>query len=152
MNKFKPATLNMPSRDEFVKRMQHDYNLTKAQAREQYRRLKQDHVYLNDTYQVNVSRVDTGMGAPIVHLSVKRIDKQAIHDWRDMQEIKNQLLGEECEAVELYPAVSRLVDTANQYHMWGVPDPSFRFPVGFSDGHIDYESKGTVVQRGHNDD
>jgi hypothetical protein len=37
-----------------------------------------------------------------------------VHDWRDLQRIKNQLVGPECEAVELYPAESRKVDTANQ--------------------------------------
>jgi len=28
------------------------------------------------------------------------------------------IVGEEHEAFEVYPAESRLVDTANQYHLW----------------------------------
>jgi hypothetical protein len=65
------------------------------------------------------------------HLSIKRIDQEPVHDWRDLQRIKNQLLGPDCEAVELYPAEERLVDTANQYHLWGSTDPKFRFGFGF---------------------
>ena len=51
-------------------------------------------------------------------------------DWRHRQLIKNQLLGEECEAVEIYPAESRLNDTSNKYHLWGFTDPNIRLPFG----------------------
>jgi hypothetical protein len=44
-----------------------------------------------------------------------RLDGQAIHDWRELQRIKNEIVGDEIEAVELYPAESRLLDTANWY-------------------------------------
>lgn len=86
-------------------------------------------VYKNDTYQVEVSRENRTF-----HLSIKRIDRQPCKDWRDFQRIKNELIGPEFEAVELYPAESRLVDGANQYHLWGLLDPKFRFPFGFNDG------------------
>lgn len=33
--------------------------------------------------------------------------------------------------VELYPAESRLVDTANQYHLYVVDSKAFRFGFGF---------------------
>lgn len=92
-------------------------------------------VLKNDTYQVNVRKFTFPIGET-VHLSIKRIDRQPIHDWRDLQAIKNQIVGPECEAVELYPAESRLVDTANQFHLWCCPDPSFRFPFGFNEGRI----------------
>jgi hypothetical protein len=83
-------------------------------------------VYLNEKYQVQVR--DHGA---ITHISIRTLDRSAEHDWRDYQEIKNQVLGEECEAVELYPAESRLVDNANQYHLWGFRDPSYRVPIGW---------------------
>lgn len=88
-------------------------------------------IYLNDTYQVSVRRL-----GEIVHLSIKRIDREPIHDWRDLQRIKTELIGAECEAVELFPAESRVIDTANQYHLWAVPDASFRFPFGFSSQRV----------------
>ena len=38
----------------------------------------------------------------MVWLSIKE-KQRALKDWRDFMEIKNQLVGEEHEAVELYP-------------------------------------------------
>jgi hypothetical protein len=32
---------------------------------------------------------------------------------------------------EVYPAESRLVDTANQYHLWVFMDHAVRLPVGY---------------------
>lgn len=69
---------------------------------------------------------------PVFHISIRRNDRRHIFDWRDMQRIKNELMGPEHEAVQIFPAESRLADTANQYHLWGLTDPAFRFPFGFS--------------------
>ncbi len=64
-------------------------------------------------------------------ISIKRIDRECIHDWRDLQEIKNMLAGPEREAVEIYPPESELVDTANQYHLWVLPEGTTMAPIGF---------------------
>jgi hypothetical protein len=64
-------------------------------------------------------------------LSIRRNDREPIMDWRDLQAIKNQLVGCECEAVQLFPAESRLVDSANQYHLLALADPGARFGFGF---------------------
>ena len=104
--------------------------IPEAVAREMFERIEaEETLWINDTYQV--SRRDTGGGS--VHLSIKRIDQEPVHDWRDLQRIKNELIGPDCEAIELYPAEDRRVDTANQYHLWGLADPDYRFPVGFSE-------------------
>jgi hypothetical protein len=87
----------------------------------------------NSTYQVFVRNVPPkGDWPEMVWLSIKRNDRDTIHDWRDLQRIKNDVVGEENEGVELYPAESRLVDTSNQYHMWVLKDPKLHFPFGFS--------------------
>lgn len=105
-------------------------------------------VYLNSRYQVSVRYAETGEGWPeMLHLSIKRRDREVIHDWRDLQRIKNALVGEEHEAVELYPAESRLTDTANQYHLWVLTDPGVRFPFGFQDRLTWGESRGAAKQR-----
>jgi hypothetical protein len=68
-------------------------------------------------------------------------------DWRHKQYIKNQLAGPEEEAVEIFPAESRLIDGANQFHLWG----AFGSPVphGWTEGRdvseVDGPSK--CVQR-----
>jgi hypothetical protein len=89
----------------------------------------------NDLYQVRVCPVGPPRSGwpPMVHLSIKRLDRQPIHDWRDLQEIKNRLVGPECEAVELYPAESCVVDSANQFHLWCLGNAGQRFPFGFQE-------------------
>lgn len=91
--------------------------------------LEETTVVKNDLYQVAVRPVSTDLGL-LFHLSIKRLDREVIHDWRELQEIKNLVLGPEMEAVELYPAESRLVDTSNQYHLWALPGNQ-RWPFGF---------------------
>jgi hypothetical protein len=94
---------------------------------------RDEKIFLNNKYQVNVRPSDDGLS---LHLSIKRLDQQPIHDWRDLQEIKNQLVGPECEAIEIYPAESRKVDGANQFHLWAMIDPTFHFPFGFDCGRL----------------
>lgn len=95
-----------------------------------------DAILRNDRYTVFVRRFPgpEGWGTGI-HLSIKRNDRLPIHDWRDLQRIKTEVLGPEVEAVELYPAESRVVDTANQYHLWAFPDlAGGRWPLGWETG------------------
>ena len=64
---------------------------------------------------------------PMIHLSIRNQDHGVGHDWRDFQRIKNQLAGDDYEGVEIYPAESRKIDTANQYHLSG----ACSFTLGF---------------------
>ena len=85
--------------------------------------LKDADVFKNDTYMVIVDyspelspdiHVADILKGEVTYLSIKRNDKEAIRDWRDLQEIKNILVGEENEGVEVFPAESRLVGTSIQ--------------------------------------
>jgi hypothetical protein len=58
-------------------------------------------------------------------------DPSCRHNWQHLQRIKNDLLGEEWEGVELYPQQSRLCDEANLYHLWCRPTA---FNVGWDKG------------------
>jgi len=87
--------------------------------------------FRNDLYQVQVRTLDGDLEG-FVHINIRRIDgAPCTRDWRHFQQIKNEIVGEECEAIELYPAESRLTDTSNKYHLWACTSPTFRFPVGF---------------------
>lgn len=91
-----------------------------------------DPIYANNRYVVIVHPLKgPDVWPDMVHLSIRHVERLAVHDWRDFQRIKNELVGEECEAVELYPAESRLVDSANQYHLWVFKNPKHRYPFGF---------------------
>lgn len=97
-------------------------------------------VMKNSLYTVFITKI-----APGLHLSIKRNDRGTVgkERFRDFQRIKNELVGPEWEAVELYPAESRLVDSANQYHLWCQP---FRFHFGFRTRLVDGTSKEGAVQ------
>ena len=120
-----------------------DHEMSKTRAKKFLRDMKDDEIWTNNIYQVNVRR-RTGQGyfdgsnevyngfpkenGEVVWLSIKRHDKEPVHDWRDLQRIKNEVVGEETEAIELYPAESRLMDTANQYHLFAFKTG---IPIGF---------------------
>lgn len=93
--------------------------------------------WANDDYEAFVKPLppeDEAAGGLVgIHLSVKRYDRQPCHNWRHLQQIKNEVIGPEREAVELYPAESRIVDNANQFHLWVLPEDAI-FPVGFPAG------------------
>lgn len=87
--------------------------------------------YHNSRYHVVVREYEPvdADAATLVHLSIRNNDRSTERDWRDFQRIKDELVGPEEEAVELYPATSRLVDTSNQYHLWCVQGVAW--PFGF---------------------
>jgi hypothetical protein len=84
-------------------------------------------VFVNDIYRVQVRQEP-----PFVHLNICRLDGQPYKNWKDFQTIKNELVGPEYEAVELFPAESRLVDMDNEYHLWVNTQPGYRFPIGYT--------------------
>lgn len=90
----------------------------------------QDEVLVNDQYRVIIREE----GEWLV-LSIMRLDGGPIAEhWRTLQAIKDAILGEECEAAELYPARSRRSGEGTyQYHLWASRDPQYRFPFGFLD-------------------
>lgn len=92
----------------------------------------------NNLFTVNVSLHEqhpdaVGWCPPVTWLSIHRHDRQPIRDWRHLQRIKNELVGPSHEAIEIYPADDRLVDTANEYHLWCFEDETFRLPIGFTE-------------------
>lgn len=57
------------------------------------------------------------------------------HDWRDMQMMKNEICGHERTAVEVFPPMSKLVDTCNQFHMWVYPE-DYKLDFGYNEQSI----------------
>jgi hypothetical protein len=89
-------------------------------------------IWKNDKYVVIVQRADSGA---VMSLSIRRDNRKPAGDWRDLQRIKNEIAGPEVEAINLHPAESRLVDTANQTWLWCMP-PDVILPLGFNEGRI----------------
>lgn len=137
MGPFLPARLPDAAFD--VDAMAKRFGVTREAAAAQIERLRRQSVYMNDLYQVNAQLVTAPFGAvagDVMWLSIKRRDKAPVHDWRELQAVKNLIVGPEHEGFEVYPAESRLVDTANQYHLWVFLDPKVRLPVGFREREV----------------
>lgn len=124
-----------PPGEEIVRSFMEHLNCDRDEA---LRRIEAEHgeVWVNDLYQVSVERQPEQYMA---RLCIRRRDGGTINrDWRHFQRIKNEIIGPECEAVELYPAESRLVDASNKYHLFCCTDPAFRFPFGWIKRDVDY--------------
>lgn len=117
-------------------------DLARPMFEDQQRELEQSEHWVNDTYQVIKRRE-----GPVWYLSIRRNDRAPIHDWRELQKIKSALVGPENEGFELYPAESRVVDTANQYHLFVYADAAVRIPFGFTAGARTEASVGRSRQR-----
>lgn len=128
---------------------------TAAPALESWTPLKQTQILMdgstlwaNDLYVVNKKTFEHPdmPGKIVFHLSLRRADRGHLIDWRHKQYIKNQLAGENEEAVEVYPAEARLVDGANQFHLFGIFGMSV--PFGFTTRDVsETDGQGKCVQR-----
>lgn len=94
-------------------------------------------IFGNSMYRVTVFPHHKTLWGPFCHISIRRVDRAPIHDWADLQEIKNDLFGPEFEAIEIYPSEKRVVDAANQYHLWVFG--AGMIPVGFADRAIAFD-------------
>ena len=110
--------------------------------------IENDTVYENNLYRVHVREYEgqDEDGAQATWLSIRRLDGSAMHDWRHIQQIKNMLTDPEREAIEVYPAESRLVDTVNQYHVWVLPFGE-KVPYGWIERMVSEEDYDGSPQR-----
>lgn len=82
-----------------------------------------DDCWVNNRYSVQVSLVSlvaTAWG-DVTHLWVREHAGGMPRSWSDLQRIKNELTGPERVAVEVFPPVSQLIDSANMAHLWVYP-------------------------------
>ncbi len=88
-------------------------------------------LYTNDLYIVTAVPFQCDWGW-CVHL-VMRVKPEAQPlaglTWANKQRVKDELLGKERLAVEVFPPASELVDQADAYHLWVLPE-GFRLPFG----------------------
>lgn len=133
-----------PATPELIRESAKAMNISEDDVQQQLAQYNEGTTYwLNNIYQVQRRELNDGRN---VHLNIRRRDGKAImRDWRHFQWIKNQLVGPECEAVELYPAESRMVDSNNKYHLWCSTDPAFRFPLGMTERDVDYSQRGATA-------
>ena len=66
----------------------------------------------------------------MVHLILSRLDAGPVYDRAAMAGAIGLLVGPGRDAVQLYPAESRVLNLDNAAHLWVFPDPARRFPLG----------------------
>lgn len=122
----------LPNRAYTVEQYMVSFKVSRAEAEHYRRTALREKRYQNDDYRVFVSQVHVVGGfPPFIHLTIERLDGAPVHSWSDLQTIKNMLVGPEHEAVEVYPAESRLVDMAHQYHLWAFAEEGLKLPIGW---------------------
>jgi hypothetical protein len=113
-----------------------EYNLDEAAA---IALLNKEHdkcvFWINDLYQVAVT--PCGPDDQCLHINIRRRDGGMFKDWRHFQQIKNEVAGPEREALEIYPAESRKVDSSNKWHLWVLPEGS-QFGLGWTERDVSY--------------
>lgn len=146
---FRRGTVPPLTEEQITGAMKSFPQFTRAEIVDQFEDVLNDTIYLNSRYQVNIRYVTVpGIENSIAHLSIKRLDKARVgpERYRDFMRIRDELVGTEREAIEIYPARSREVDTANQYHLWVMP-PLMKLPFGWHEGrNVVGESNGGAVQ------
>lgn len=109
------------------------YGISPEEAAEHYTTTGEDRVFQNDIYQVIVRPAPAFMNhqnfAGLMWLAIRRRDGRPVSSWDDLQEIKNAFLGDQGEAIEVFPAESRKVDGAPMRHLFGAAH--MRAPFGF---------------------
>lgn len=84
--------------------------------------------FVNDLYSVQMYSVVTAWGL-VEHLVIREHANNREPPWRDLQRIKNELVGPERVAIQVYPADKTLVDQADLYHLWVLPE-GMEIPFG----------------------
>jgi hypothetical protein len=86
--------------------------------------------YQNGAYAVLVRTIPSGWGR-IEHASIHTLTGGDI-SWRDKQRIKNEIFGEHALAVEVFPPQAELIDSADAFHLWILPE-GFRLPFSLDE-------------------
>jgi hypothetical protein len=88
----------------------------------------------NDFWIVQVFFFSSELGG-MTHLAVRSVAETRPGSgsglepsWQDLQRIKNELCGEDAEAVQVYPRQSDVTDQANMYHLFVIPQ---KWPLPF---------------------
>ena len=101
--------------------------VARKQAKQMISNLQSSEVWYDQAGKYKVVRMEIRGGMRMgeegsIWLSIRMRDGSKLRDWSEFQQIKNDLCGKEREAVEIYPAESRLHDTDNVYHLFVIPE------------------------------
>lgn len=73
--------------------------------------------YVSKQASVQVSVFQHPEFKKITHLWVRRHDDKPM-GWTQLQRIKNEIVGYDKMAIQVFPKTKNVVDQANMYHLW----------------------------------
>ena len=86
-----------------------------------YKRIP-DRVWKNNHFVVQLFRKERHiLGKLMDKVMIRRNDAEPIREWHCLQEIKNQIVGENGTAIQVFPPQNELVDVANMYWLFIEP-------------------------------
>ena len=129
-----------------IKQIAESENLSEEKARDYYKATCDSGQYFTNgdylvclrAYFARMDPNDPEQLAELCHMSVIALDPNPVISWDTLQEIKNEIMGVDCEGVELYPSEDRNFDSNGQHHIWFLPPGQF-WPIGF---HFEAQSIG----------
>lgn len=77
-----------------------------------------DKVFQNNKYIVQLFYNKMRDGVLYDKYMIRRSDALTVSNWNDLYKIKNEIIGEEIEAVMFFPKKSELTDVANLYWLF----------------------------------
>lgn len=95
-----------------------DESIKKSKALHPERRNFPNQVFQNNKYIVQVFWDVDRKGRLYDKAMIRRSDAKPIYSWQDLYRIKNEIFGDEVEAIQYFPAKSELTDVANLYWMF----------------------------------
>lgn len=92
-------------------------------------------VVRNDLWIVQIFEVATELGL-MMHLAIRSVqgcnmvNRTGVEPgWKELQRIKDELIGEGREAVQVYPRKTDITDCAEMYHLFVLPE-EWALPFG----------------------
>ena len=84
--------------------------------------------FVNKQSKIKVIRSITTLenGSRWIHVSCSKKIGQIV--WKDLQSVKNQFIGSEKEAIQVFPKIRNLIDISDCYHLWSLLDGEFCIP------------------------
>jgi hypothetical protein len=98
----------------------------------------------NDRFSVQIYEHQTRWGE-VLQLLIRPNNGKPVRSWTEFQRIKNELVGSDRLAIEVFPPDSELVDEVNCYHLWVLPQ-GFELPFGLH--HFDW-ANGISMESEH---
>lgn len=81
-----------------------------------------DKVYQNNHYIVQIFYNVKRKGKTYTKAMIRRSDSKILGNWQDLYRIKNEIFGDEVEAIQFLPPKSELTDVANLYWLYILTD------------------------------